>query len=56
MFRLDPETVWYFGHDSVWMVLGRHRPRSNSARDLTLQGWNYYIKIYKTLFRLRRGV
>ena len=37
MFRLDPETVWYFDHDYVWMVLGpaqapvKPRARSDAA-------------------------
>ena len=58
MFRLDPETLWYFDYDSVWTILpvGLHWPWSNPVRDLTLQGWNLYIKISKTLFGLRRGV
>ena len=56
MFRLVPEAVWYFDYDSVWTILGLLFHWSNPVRDLTLQGWNLYIKISKTLFGLRRGV
>ena len=34
MFRLDPETVWYFDHDYVWMVLGPAQAPGQTPREI----------------------